>query len=240
MINTYQTSMAPPPVPPRLNGSHSVLIPAPLPSQGHSKTLVRFMVGVVLLHLFLSIGGFLYLYHKDKMLSFQLPSGKGEEGKMEHHSSEKQETSYKALAHMVVDQQSSKSDQKSALGYLQWDISHSVRRNIGYYRYSWLTIEQPGDYYVYSRVTFSNGDPKQPLVSMVKLRKNDKGEEKVVMQAYCNLDSGIGSASIPRLCTATQGEVIPLEKGNQLGVWVKNPLLVNYEDGATTFGMYKL
>ncbi|XP_031718623.1 CD40 ligand [Anarrhichthys ocellatus] len=236
MINTYQTSMAPPPVPPRLSGSHSVLIPAPLPSQGHSKCLVRFIVGVVLLHLFLSIGGFIYLNHNDKMP----PSGMGVEGKMDYRSSEKQETSYKALARMVVDEQSRTSDQKSSLGYLKWDINHSVLRYIDYYHYSWLTIREPGDYYVYSRVTFSKGDAQLALVSKVNLRKNEKEEEKVVMQAYCNLDSSSRSALIPRLCTATQGEVITLEKGNQLGVWVQDLLLVNYEEGATTFGMYKL
>ncbi|XP_075959611.1 CD40 ligand [Anarhichas minor] len=241
MINTYQTSMAPPPVPPRLSGAHSVLIPAPLPSQGHSKSLVRFIVGVVLLHLFLSIGGFIYLNHNDKMHSFQPPSGKGVEGKMDYRSSEKQETSYKALARMVADVPSRTPDEKSSLGYLQWNINHSVLRYIDYYHYSWLTIREPGDYYVYSRVTFSKGDAKLvALVSKVNLRKNEKEKEKVVMQAYCNLDSGSESTSIPRLCTATQGEVITLEKGNQLGVWVTDLLLVNYEDGATTFGMYKL
>lgn len=63
MINTYQTSLAPPPVPPRLNRSHPVLIPAGLPSPGHSKPLLRFLLGIVVLHLVLSAGGFVYLYH---------------------------------------------------------------------------------------------------------------------------------------------------------------------------------
>lgn len=60
------------------------------------------------------------------------------------------------------------------------------------------------------------------------------------MQAYCNLDTHSGGVSTPRLCTASQGEVITLEGGNQLSVWVQNLALVNYEEGATTFGMYKL
>ncbi|TNN72754.1 Tumor necrosis factor ligand superfamily member 6 [Liparis tanakae] len=186
MINTYMTTMAPPPVPARLAGCPPVLIPAPLPSRGRSKPLVRFLVGVVMLHVFLSLGGFIYLYHYDR----------------------------------------------------KWDINHSVLRNISYYHKSWLTIQQPGDYYVYSRVTFSKGDSTGPLVSKGKLRKDDKGEAMDVMQAYCSLDSG--SALIPRLCTATQGEAITLEKGNQLSVWVPDLSLVNYEDGATTFGMYEL
>ncbi|XP_044060345.1 CD40 ligand [Siniperca chuatsi] len=236
MINTYQTSLAPPPVPPRLSRSHPVLIPAPLPSQGNSKSLVRFLVGVVLLHLFLSAGGFIYLYYYGKLGN--LPSA---EGKAAFLSSEKQETSYRALARMVVEQQSHTA-QKSALfpGYLPWAINHSIRRNINYYHKSWLTILEPGDYYVYSRVTFSKGDSQRPLASIVKLRKNETGEEKNVMQAYCNLDDHSGSPSIPRLCTVMQGDVITLEKGNQLSVWVQDLSLVNYEEGATTFGMYKL
>ncbi|XP_056295734.1 CD40 ligand [Pseudoliparis swirei] len=238
MINTYMTTMAPPPVPPRLAGCHPVLIPAPLPSRGRSKPLIWFLVGVVMLHVFLSLGGFIYLYHYDRKFLIQLPSEKQGEGKTAYLSSEKQETSYRALARMVVDQRSHTSDQTPASGFLQWDINHSVLRNISYYHKSWLTIQQPGDYYVYSRVTFSKGDSKSPLVSKGKLRKDDKGEATDVMQAYCNLDSG--PALIPRLCTASQGEAITLEKGNQLSVWVQDLSLVNYEDGATTFGMYKL
>lgn len=118
-----------------------------------------------------------------------------------------------------------------------------MRRDINYYHNIWLTVQQPGDYYVYSRVTFSKGSPRMPLASKVKLRKNetDKAEE-TVMQAFCSLtdradDSG---ASVPHLCTATQGDVITLESGNQLSVWVQDFTLVNYEAGATTFGMYKL
>ncbi|KAE8285733.1 hypothetical protein D5F01_LYC15400 [Larimichthys crocea] len=231
MINTYQTSLAPPPVPPRLGRSHPVLIPTPLPSQGHSTSLIRFLVGVVLLQLFLSIGGFVLLYK-----NYNMETLLSSEGKVASHSSERQETSSRPLARMVVEQQ------PHALGpdYLQWDMTHSVRKGINYYHNSWLTILQPGDYYVYSRVTFSKGDPQNPLASKVKLRKNETGEEKTVMKAYCSMDSHSGSALIPRMCTASQGEVITLEKGNQLSLWVQDRSLVNYEDGATTFGMYKL
>ncbi|KAK5924887.1 hypothetical protein CgunFtcFv8_017462 [Champsocephalus gunnari] len=73
MINTYQTSVAAPPVPPRLSRSQQVLFPAP--SQGHSKSLLRFLAGVVMLHLFLSVGGFIYLKQYDTMHPSQLPSG---------------------------------------------------------------------------------------------------------------------------------------------------------------------
>ncbi|KAF3694045.1 Tumor necrosis factor ligand superfamily member 6 Apoptosis antigen ligand [Channa argus] len=228
MINTYHTSHAPPPVPPRLNRSQPVLIPAPLPSQGHSKPVIRFLVGAMFVNLLLSVGGFIYLYYYGNMTQHS-----STEGQVAHRLSEKQETFYNTLAHMVVE----KSTQKSTSGYLQWDIKHSVLKNINYYKNSWLTIEQPGDYYIYSTVTFSKGDPKLPLASRVKLRKNEAGAEKVVMPAYCNLD---GSSGSPQMCTATQGKVITLDRGNQLSVWVQDLSLVDYEEGATAFGMYKL
>ena len=128
----------------------------------------------------------------------------------------------------------------STAGYLEWDMNHSILRAINYYRYSWLTILEPGDYYVFSRVTFSKGNSELPLVSMVKMRKNETGAEKTMMQAFCSLEIRSVSSSIPRLCTATQGEVIPLEKGNQLSVWVQDLSLVDYNEGATAFGMYKV
>lgn len=131
----------------------------------------------------------------------------------------------------------------SAANYIQWDMRHSFRRDISYYHNVWLTVQQPGDYYVYSRVTFSRGNPRIPLASMVKMRKNETDkEEKTVMQAYCSLNNHAdeNGASIPHLCTATQGEVVTLESGNQLSVWVQDLTLVSYEEGATTFGMYKL
>lgn len=116
-------------------------------------------------------------------------------------------------------------------------MDHSTRRNINYYTKSWLTILQSGDYYVYSRVTFSKGDRMRPLASRVVLRKNEAEEEKIVMQAFCNLNS---NSTVPQMCTATQVEVLTLEKGNQLTVWVQDLLLVDYAEEVTTFGTYKL
>uniref|UniRef100_UPI0037E8E8E7 CD40 ligand n=1 Tax=Semicossyphus pulcher TaxID=241346 RepID=UPI0037E8E8E7 len=246
MINTYHTSAAPPPVPPRHDGSHPVLFPAPLPSRGHSKSLIQFLVGVVLLHLFLSIGGFIYLSHIGKMEKLSPPEGKVSSLLSEMQkdlSSEKQralssEKSYRALASMVVDQKSR--TKTSTAGYLQWDTEHSVLRNISSFYKSWLTIEKSGNYFLYSKVTFSKGDSERPLSSRVMLRKSKTAMEKVAMQAYCSLDSHKGSVSIPRLCTASQGEVVALEEGNQLSVRVQDLSLVDYDEGATAFGMYQL
>ena len=128
----------------------------------------------------------------------------------------------------------------SPVGYLRWNMNHSVRKNINFFHNSWLTILEPGDYYVYSRVTFSKGNPQIPLASKVKLRKTESDEQKVVMMAYCSLSSSYSSESNPHMCTATQMDLITLEKGNQLSVWVPDLSLVDYEEGATTFGMYKV
>ncbi|XP_068596693.1 CD40 ligand [Brachionichthys hirsutus] len=234
MINTYQTSLDPPPVPPRHSRSYPVLIPDPLPSRGNSKFLIRFLVAVVLLQLFLTVGGFLYLNHNSTM-GKRLQA----EGKAAHLSTDEQKTAFKPMARMVVKHPHA-AVKKFTPGYLQWDIKHSFRRNINHYHNIWMTILQPGEYYVYSRVTFSSSDSMRALASKVKLRKNETEEEKPAMQAFCSLESHGGSELIPRLCTATQGEVMALERGNQLSVWVPDLSWVNYEEGATSFGMYKL
>lgn len=247
MINTYQTSLAPPPVPPRLSRSQTVLFPAPLPSPSHTKVLIRFLVGVVVLHLLLSVGGFIFLYHNDQLLKqtedksqtmgAEVNKLRGNGARAASLTSDDQETGHTVSAHMLVQLEPHRAENKP--GYLQWDKKHSIQKKISSYRSSWLTITQPGDYFVYSRVTFSKNDPVHPLESIVKLRKTITGNQTDVMAAYCNLDSS-GSKEIPRKCTATQGQLITLEAGNQLSVWVRNLSLVNYEDGATTFGMYKL
>ncbi|KAM4554903.1 CD40 ligand [Odontesthes bonariensis] len=235
MINTGQTSVAPPPLPPRLGRSQPILIPAPLSPPGqHNKPLIHFLIGLVMLHLLLSVGGFFYLYYKENhILAENKPLAQGRVG----FSPSKQEASSSALASMVVEQSSEKAQSS---GYLQWNMRHSVRKNINFFHNSWLTILEPGDYYVYSRVTFSKGNPKIPLASKVKLRKTESEEQKVVMMAYCSLSSSHSSESNPHMCTATQMELITLEKGNQLSVWVPDLSLVDYEEGATTFGMYKV
>ncbi|XP_031592258.1 CD40 ligand [Oreochromis aureus] len=232
MINTYQTSLAPPPVPPR-SRSQPVLIPASLPSQGHSKVLIRFLVGVVVLHLFLSLAGFFYLYYHEHMEKHFSAEDTGRWPSSQKQEMDKQDTIYKVLARMAV----KRTADKKISGCLQWDTTHSVLRGINYYEQIWLTIPETGFYYVYSKVTFSKGDSKVPLASKVQLRKNEAATSiGDVMKAYCYLES----TKNPHMCTATQGDLILLEKGNQLSLWVQDPSLVDYEEGATNFGIYKL
>ncbi|CAJ1058840.1 CD40 ligand [Xyrichtys novacula] len=242
MINTYQTSLAPPPVPPRQHGgSHQVLIPAPLPTKAYSKSLLHFLVGVVLLNLFLTTGGFIYLSFK---MDEKSPTA---QEKAFFVPPEKQiglrpETPGKALAHLMLYEPPGMG--KSIPGLLQWDIGHSDLRNISLFFKNKVVIQKSGKYYVYSKVTFSKvtsskSDSGSLLTSRVMLKRK-VDEEKAAMKAYCNLDTNSGSVSIPRMCTATQGEVIALEKGDKLSVWVEDLSLVDYEDGATSFGMYEL
>ncbi|XP_030001629.1 CD40 ligand [Sphaeramia orbicularis] len=240
MINTYQTSLAPPPVPPRLNRSHPVLIPAPVTSRSYSKSLIRFMVGVVMLHLVLSVVGFIFLYNKGRIMgNYQTEGPKGQTpGIVDFFPPEKLQTSNRIMARMMVKEPSSNLQSKS--GYLKWDTKSSHLSNgVNYYLESWLTIMEPGDYYVYSRVTFSRSNSTTPLANRIKLRKSKSETEKqtkTIMQAFCHLDT----SKVSDMCTAMQGDVISLKKGNQLSVWVDDLSLVDYEEGATTFGLYSL
>uniref|UniRef100_A0A3B3VG82 CD40 ligand n=1 Tax=Poecilia latipinna TaxID=48699 RepID=A0A3B3VG82_9TELE len=247
MINTYQTSMAlpqvPPPVPPRLG----------------SKPLLRFLVCVVTLHLFLSVGGFLYLYYNERQIAhvssklilliiavLSLERKVNQIKKPDMHLCffpllvgfppvEKQDTTYRAFARMLIGKPNATIEKKS--GYLEWRMDLSVRKNINYYGKSWLTVLEPGDYLVYSRVTFSKHSIA-PLTGCIKLKNMETGAEKEVAKAHCSLSDKDGLN--PQLCTVTLQDVITLSRGNQLSVWVENLSLVDYGKQSTSFGMYKL
>ncbi|XP_007555204.1 CD40 ligand [Poecilia latipinna] len=237
MINTYQTSMAlpqvPPPVPPRLGRPEPILIPTQLPSAGYSKPLLRFLVCVVTLHLFLSVGGFLYLYYNERQIAHATYSSP--QGRVGFPPVEKQDTTYRAFARMLIGKPNATIEKKS--GYLEWRMDLSVRKNINYYGKSWLTVLEPGDYLVYSRVTFSKHSIA-PLTGCIKLKNMETGAEKEVAKAHCSLSDKDGLN--PQLCTVTLQDVITLSRGNQLSVWVENLSLVDYGKQSTSFGMYKL
>ncbi|KAJ0002942.1 hypothetical protein NQD34_008091 [Periophthalmus magnuspinnatus] len=233
MINTYHSSMAPPPVPPRLNSSHQgtqpVLIPTTMLPQGHSKTLMRFMVAVVLFNLLLSILGFMYLYvngtPRKQVWEIQLMYCTKWRTISVHCDTSFEYYSLYLLTLVYV----------FSAGHLKWDLKFSRYSHpyINYYNSSWLTIEEPGDYFVYSRLTFSKGSHVIPLMNRVHLRKSKMDEPKSIMHAFCH-------TSTPNPCTATAEEVIKLEKGNQLSVWTEDISLVSYDEKASTFGLYKL
>ncbi|CAL8263197.1 unnamed protein product [Lota lota] len=147
-----------------------------------------------------------------------------------------EKASLPAIASMTVKRPLRDATDQTTLKYLQWNMDHSILRNVGYYWACWLRVQQPGDYYVYARVSFSRGGgPDLPLVSMVRLKHNETDKIQDVMKAYCSMgDLKTGQ------CTASQGQVLSLQVGNLLSVWVENLKWVDYEKGATTFGMYKL
>ncbi|XP_030223366.1 CD40 ligand [Gadus morhua] len=238
MINTYQTSAFPPQPPPR----HTSLPAEHLaPRRGPTRAVVRVLGLVVVLHLLLSCGGFYYLY-TGRMISPLESAKPNEEGKISAQTSERrsEKASPKVMAGMTVKRPPSdirSTPSRSGGGqYLQWNMDHSILKNVGYYWASWLKVQQPGDYYVYARVSFSGGGTEgMPLVSMVKRKHNDTGKPHDVMKAYCSLGNHNTGP-----CTASQGQVLSLQMGNLLSVWVENHTWVDYERGATTFGMFKL
>uniref|UniRef100_A0A8C7ZDI5 CD40 ligand n=1 Tax=Oryzias sinensis TaxID=183150 RepID=A0A8C7ZDI5_9TELE len=239
MINTFQTSIAPPPVPPRLGRSQPFLIPAPLPSSGSNKHLIRFLVCVVTLLLFIAVGGFLFIYYNNNNNNNNKEAEKGPSAQaiVGHHPSEKRETSSRALARMIADSGQKSNTKNESSGYLKWQKDHSILKKINFYKEHWVTILEPGDYHVFSRVTFSKGSLRKPLAGRIKLRQSHSEEEEIKMKAYCSLNY---SASNPQMCTITMEDLLTLKRGNQLSVWVQDLSLVDYEEGATTFGMFQL
>lgn len=193
-----------------------------------------------MLHLVLSVAGFIFLYNNGRILGNYQTGGPEEETPETdaYISPDKLKTSNRILARLMV--QEPKSEQKSQSGFLQWNTKSSrYSHGVNYYLKSWLTIMESGDYYVYSRVTFSKSNSTTPLVYRIKLKKSKTEKEteaKTIMEAHCYLDS----SKLPKMCTATQGDMITLKKGNQLSVWVEDLSLVDYDQTATAFGLFSL
>ncbi|XP_057705368.1 CD40 ligand [Corythoichthys intestinalis] len=223
MIDTYHSSLAspPPPLPPR----HSqMFMKAQVAFAGHI-ILLRSVLALVMLHFLLTAGGFAFLFYTET--KEKLPGSDAQTAF--------QQSSSRAFARMIVARMAHSSVQQSTSGFLQWNMKHSVRHHVNTYGSSWLTVLEPGDYMVFSRVTFSRAQPERPTASAVKLKRGPSAEETVAMRAYCSLDSS-GSGQ----CTASVGEVMSLERGNQLSLWVQDLSLVDYSETATSFGIYKL
>ncbi|XP_010899776.1 CD40 ligand [Esox lucius] len=255
MINTYHSSLPPPPIPPRLGSIK--------PDAGQSKPLLRFLIGMIVLQMVLLLGGFIYLYHMEKVYHMELKYDMITMAKLKECLEDKQSeikcgefmeifkniktpvsqkegiaakhtgsgSSYGAMARMTV---------KQTLPYdssniLKWNMDHSVLKHINYYKSSWLKVLQSGDYSIYTQVTFSMWHPKKPLASQLKLRKRESEEAKTLMTAYCSLNNNTSD-----VCTAYQGGVFSLDEGDQLSVWVTDLSLVSYDVDCTTFGLYKL
>ncbi|XP_018598609.1 CD40 ligand-like [Scleropages formosus] len=151
-------------------------------------------------------------------------------GGKEAHSEASLYDGWGAVAHMKVDEASSKSPNT-----LRWKGDHSILRNVNHLPTGMLQVRQPGYYYIYSQVTFSKAVPKIPLTQTITRWSvsPDKPKADLLLKAFCNwTNEGV--------CTSFQGGVFKLEKGQKLAVQVADTSLVSFDDTATTFGLFLL
>ncbi|XP_062380627.1 CD40 ligand [Sardina pilchardus] len=282
MINTYHTSLPmppppPPPVPPRFHSR-------PEPRQ-HS-SLIWFLAVVLVIHMFLTFGGFIYLFHKgnqqelnenyqddvrilkrlqqcdddnvdDKTLldckkvlnQFKDVMAKASETESRVALLTGDHVHYHgALAHMSVSPAKRVANPRICTENdkgdcaLEWNTDHSTKVNVDTEGDSRLRISHAGYYYIYSQVTFSIKNATSVLVNSIRHVKVKeqvktwmKPEEidEVLLRSYCP------PQQLP-LCTASQGGVFKLDKGDQLYVQVTNLNWVHYDRNATFFGLYEL
>ncbi|XP_026874966.1 CD40 ligand [Electrophorus electricus] len=262
MINTFHTSFAPPPVPPRQ--AHRG------PTMTVNTPLVKFLSVMVLLLFLMMFGGFLYVFHRLSTLH-ELSSGIDMLKKLQQcvkHIAEPEEmvhcmeyyntdmskgsqTGGKVAflagtgaptipkAEMVLLQQTSQS-KLNQMDTLIWnrERSHMEKINLGIS--GALIIQFPGYYFIHSQVTFSKWHVKAPLKQVIWTRKTGQGErtenrDENLLVAYCSLHRNV---SVPDLCTASQTGVFRLEKQQQLFVNVTDTSLVNA--ATSTFRLFKL
>ncbi|XP_023650635.1 CD40 ligand [Paramormyrops kingsleyae] len=137
-----------------------------------------------------------------------------------------------AMAHMLVKPDRS---QVTSTKVLQWYQEHSLLMNVDYLiTPRTLRIRFKGHYYIYSQVTFSGWHPKIPLVQTVMRQATAAGKktEDVLLKAFCTMKNA-GEA-----CTSFQGGTFQLEEGMELYVNVTDINLLNFEETATTFGLF--
>ncbi|KAI1898068.1 hypothetical protein AGOR_G00068530 [Albula goreensis] len=206
MINTYHTSLPPPPIPPR-PGHHQ-------PPSGRSTPFLWFLSVIMVLQMGVTFGGFIYLFRKTNMLQSEfLRRGYDDlvvlkrlqechEGSLDSNSlldcgkilekykaimSKVSQVSGKgAVAHMVPERpgKSSQSTGKT----LRWNKEHSLLVQVTYMSTPGaLSINVPGDYYIYSQVTFSKTHPKAPLSQCIVQRKASMADEKVLLRTFVSL-----------------------------------------------------
>ncbi|KAJ8282801.1 hypothetical protein COCON_G00053200 [Conger conger] len=264
MINTYHTSLPPPPIPPR----HGVPQPAP----GRTNLPVWLFLVILLLQMVLTFGGFVYLFRKNALMQNEFlnkniddivvlrrlrecndesldsnslldckqvlqefmavmskisQTATGEKGAMlsgwvPFHDS-------LAVAHMVAQPPLSK--------ILKWNSNLSLLKRVTYLSTAGaLQIIEPGNYYIYSQVTFSKMHPKAPLAQSIVSSHSSGGqtEEKVLLRAFATLKSQNTQF------TSFQGGVFRLKKDEQLYLNVTDENTISLEKSSTTFGLFML
>ncbi|KAG7465112.1 hypothetical protein MATL_G00172710 [Megalops atlanticus] len=260
MINTFHTSLPPPPVPPR-QGLH--------PRPGIRVTpLLWFLSVIMILQMVVTFGGFVYLFRKSSMLQTELQGREYDdlivlkrlqecdvssdyntlldcgkllskyrsiiskvsqaEGKAGFLSAGMPFYGSGAVAHMTVERPSG----SSASQTLKWNRDHSLLMKVEYLTSPGaLKIVVPGDYYVYSQVTFTKVHPKIPLVQTIMRKSADK--EDLLLKAFCSMRD-------EEAHTSFQGGVFRLEKEEQLSLNVTDMKLINFDVTATAFGLFRL
>ncbi|XP_028816476.1 CD40 ligand [Denticeps clupeoides] len=225
MINTFHTSLPPPPVPPRLGHRRSE------PRQ--NSPLVWFLSVVLVLHMIVTLLGFIYLFQRSNQGN-QISQLEARADKL---SSERL---HQPLAHMSLKNNNPTCTVEDKVPcVLVWNNDHSVRVNVDTEGPSRLKIKQTGYYYVYSQVTFSKRDVKtSPQNSIIKstdqsLRETHNKKDEVLLDSYCS----VGYTS---QCSAFQGGIFKLEQDEELYVRVTNLTWVSPDWNSTFFGLYKL
>ncbi|XP_036404465.1 CD40 ligand [Megalops cyprinoides] len=138
-----------------------------------------------------------------------------------------------AVAHMTVERRSGPSTYlPPAAQTLKWNRDHSLLMKVEYLSSPGaLKIVVPGDYYVYSQVTFTKVHPKIPLVQTIMRKSADK--EDLLLKAFCSMRD-------EEAHTSFQGGVFRLEKEEQLSLNVTDMNLINFDVTTTAFGLFRL
>ncbi|XP_030621422.1 CD40 ligand [Chanos chanos] len=266
MINTFHSTLPPPPVPPRTGYAGS--------KPNSNSSLVKFLSVVLLLLMLLTFGGFFYLFSKTNTLQSNLSNHEdfailkrlqecedSTESKWLLNCKELVlkyksvldkvlqaegtaakivgESSPETFAHLkaMPKQQSTPPLLNPPANTLLWDREHSVFENVDLSSTGTLTIRRPGTYYIFSQVTFSAQHARAPLRQFIMSKTKKKQEGEPLLKSYCSLSTSRG-AGFPDLCTSSQAGVFKLEAGQQLYINVTDRDLVNTE--SSFFGLFML
>ncbi|KAG5853074.1 hypothetical protein ANANG_G00069260 [Anguilla anguilla] len=266
MINTYHTSLPPPPVPPRTGMHHAASGRTSPPVWFFSAVLVVQMVltmgGFVYLFrknsmmqnefLGRSYDDFIVLKRLQECDDGSLDSNSlldcrkildkfmaviskisqaGAVGKGALLSGSMPFRVSSPVAHMVPERQPPTSKT------VMWNRDHSLLAKVTYLSGPGaLKILQPGNYYVYSQVTFTNMSATHPLAHSIVRTRTSGEKTDILLRAYAS----VKSKDQPPGATSFQGGVFKLEKDEQLFLNVTDVKSLTLDETSTTFGLFML
>ncbi|KAJ8246977.1 hypothetical protein GJAV_G00257390 [Gymnothorax javanicus] len=264
MINTFHTSLPPPPVPPRM-GTYQ-------PATGRISTYVWFFSVVFALQMVLTLGGFVYLLTKSSTMQNQFLDKRlddlivlkrlqecddGSLGSSSLLDCRKILDKYRAVMSKLSQTGAPEKgalltgwvpfrdstvvahmipDRSSTSKILKWDSQNSLTAKVTYLsKDGALKILESGNYYIYSQVTFTMMHPKVPLAQSIVCQWGpEKKEKTVLLRAYATLKSE------NQQFTSFQGGVFWLEKDKELYLNVTNTSFITFDGTSTTFGLFML